>query len=215
MDAAFRTLDELYKMETLRCRFLIKDVDLMRIDVDSVLGTGKVVEAHVKNVGDGWVEVNDPNNAQSVLRLQGHVIVAAGVWSAQLLPQLSTQLSAKKGISWTFSGVKKMPTNVIAPWAPYKQVVRTHHGTNTVWIGDGTAIKPENWDQAREEQIRGRIMAHVDFKYKKLELRRGLRPYMTNGFQKLGNHLHVATGGGKSGMCLAGVYANRLSNLLG
>jgi glycine/D-amino acid oxidase-like deaminating enzyme len=45
-------------------------------------------------------------------------------------------------------------------------------------------------------------------------VQRGLRPYMKNGLRRFSPHLWLATGGGKSGMALAGVYANELSTAL-
>ncbi len=216
MDNAFRTLDDLYKLETIKCQYGPLSVDLMRVDIDRVLEAGGVLPSNVTAVGDGYLEYDDLTCAGGHFRAEGTVIVAAGVWSSQLLPQFAHELSAKKGMSFTFKGVsaKNPPTNTISQWAPYKQVVRTQHGPGQVWIGDGSAIIPTNWDEAREAQIKDRVMTHVDFKYKSMNVQRGLRPYMQHGLRLVAPHLWLATGGGKSGMALAGVYANRLSELL-
>lgn len=212
MERSFETLDNLYQISTLKCQFLLKTVDIMRVDVEAVLSDGPVVVANVTAVGDGWVDYRVDSGR--INRQKGVVVVAAGVWSAQLLPQLAGELAAKKGVSWTFQGVPKVPENAIIPWAPYKQVVRTVHGPSTVWMGDGSAILASNWSQEREATIRQRIFNHVQFDFETLQPRFGLRPYMSDGFRKLGKKLWVATGGGKSGMCLAGVYANRLADEL-
>lgn len=216
-DTAFETLDALYGMETLKCQFLTRTVDLMRIDVDKVLNTGKVFLAKVTSIGDGWLRYTPKGSIDSNVHVKGTVIVAAGVWCARLMPHLVGTTFAKQGVSWLFTGVTTPPENLIAPWAPYKQVVRTNHGPGTVWMGDGSAIIPENWNDNKELQIKERILKHTNFPYETLTPQRGMRPYIRSyhqGLQQVGAQLWVATGGGKSGMCLAGVYANKLSEAL-
>lgn len=208
LDKSLETLDALYGLEKLECQFgippLTKRMELLRVDIDRVLSSGRVCESNITAVGDGWVESDR-------VRFDGTVIVAAGVWSAELLPQFKHYLSAKKGMSFTFSGET---SNIIRPWAPYKQIVRTSHGPGRIWIGDGSAIIPQNWDDQRERQIRGRVFEHVPATHHDLVVRRGLRPYMHNGLQQVSPRLWLATGGAKSGMALAGVYANKLAEAL-
>jgi glycine/D-amino acid oxidase-like deaminating enzyme len=216
MEESFRTLDELYALETLRCVYGLVHVDLLRVDVDKVLQSGEVLPAKVTQVGDGFLDYENLTCDGESHRVHGTIIVASGVWSGELVPEIKAELSAKKGMSFTFSGVPKQnpPENRIISYLPYKQIVRTAHGPGRVWMGDGSAIIPTNWSEAREVMIKDRVMKHVDFKYKSLDIQRGLRPYLNNGLRRISPNLWVATGGGKSGMALAGVYANNLSRSL-
>ena len=210
LEQSMSTLSTLYGMETLKCEFgippITKSLELFQVDIDAVL-SGKVIETNVMAVGDGWLRL------ESGALYSGAVIVAAGIWSAALLPQFQREITGRKGISWVFHGGSKV-SNLIRPWAPYKQVVRTTHGPGRTWIGDGSALVPPNWTPQREEQIYERIIPHAPKNYNKLVRQRGIRPYMNDGCRQVASRLWLATGGAKSGMALAGVYANRISKAL-
>jgi len=210
LDRALETLDSLYGIEHLQCEAgippLTKRVEILRVDVEKILAA-PVVSANITHVGDGFIEREDG------MRLDGTVIVAAGVWCKQLLPRHCKDLTAKKGIAWIFHEGMAVP-NIIRPWAPYKQIVRTTHGPNRTWIGDGTALLPNHWTKEAEERIYRRIKPHAPPHYTKLERQRGLRPYLDEGFQRIGDKLWLATGGAKSGTAMAGVAANRIAEAL-
>jgi glycine/D-amino acid oxidase-like deaminating enzyme len=214
MDKAFETLSELYGLETLSCKLSLTSVSLYRVDVDSVINEPTTIPARVESVEDGLIRYRLLEEAGVLHEFSGEVIVAAGVWCAQLLPSICGDMKAKRGMSFTFGGVSGEVQNAIIPWAPYKQVVRTAHGPGRVWIGDGTALLQRSWSAEVEARIRQRVFQHVNFPYDSVEEKQGLRPFFSNGFQQLGPHLWLATGGGKSGMCLAAVYANKLSEIL-
>lgn len=216
LERALETLDRLYKVETLTCRFAgLKDLELLRVDVETVLSTGHVIETDVTCVGDGWMKYVGPDGED--LTATGTVIVAAGYWTGELIPSIKHLISGRKGMSTVYvleEGVQPMP-NIIVPWAPYKQIVRTSHGPGQVWIGDGTAIKPENWTTETERKIQDRVSPYTPDLYKESLTQRGIRPYtIGEGLGKVADHLWYATGGGKSGMALAAVYANRLAEIL-
>ena len=81
-------------------------------------------------------------------------------------------------------------------------------------MGDGSAIIPKNWSEALELRIYNRIKDYAPERYTKVIKQRGIRPYMDNGLQQVSPKLWIATGGAKSGMALAGVYANKLAEAL-
>jgi len=207
-------LDAFYGVQHLQCvvgippRFT-KTTELLRVDVERILSS-PVVESNVTRVGDGWLEVGGE-------RLTGTVIVAAGVWSKQLLPATCAgkTLVGKKGVSFIFHHKQPMENqNMIYPYLPHKQLVRSEHGPGRTWIGDGSAILPAHWSEEREQKIFSRILPHAPANYTKLERRHGLRPYMNGGFQQITPKLWLATGGAKDGTVLAGVYANKLAEAL-
>lgn len=214
---SLETLDSLYGIQKLDCEFglppLTKHMELLRVDIGQVL-SGTTHDANVTAVGDGWLDAEIGTGiSSSVLRYQGTIIVAAGIWCTELLPQFKYHLTGKKGISWVFHGGEPV-SNLIRPWAPYKQIVRTYHGPGKTWIGDGSAIIPKNWDEQRERNIFDRVIDYAPPNNTELVKQRGIRPYMTNGCQQVASRLWLATGGAKSGMALAGCYANKLAEVL-
>lgn len=221
LEAALVTLQTLFGMETLECDFgrggATKKIEIQRVDVPHILAQ-PVERVNVTHVGDGWVEIAGPLAAQGVFspceRIEGKlVVVAAGVWSKQLLPRQCRDLIAKRGVSWVFTGGKPVP-NIIWPWAPFKQVVRTEHGPGRTWIGDGSALLPASWTTEREAAIYSRIKPHAPPNYTKLDRQYGLRPYLNDGLLRVSPKLWLATGGAKSGTALAAVAANTIAKAL-
>ena len=230
LDKSMETLDHLFGMETLTCLTgigpLTKKVELLRVDIEKIL-SNPTLQANVTRVGNGYLEYTEYTEGQkrSHCRLEGVIIVAAGVWCKQLLPRTCKNLFAKKGISFIFtggaSGDESATPNLIRIWAPYKQIVRTTHGPNRTWIGDGTALLPQNWSDRVEDKIYARIQSYAPRDFTALVRRRGLRPYLSDSHhddlgvvRQIDTHLWVATGGAKSGTALAGVAANQISEAL-
>lgn len=212
LEFATRLLNKFYGVERLICDYNGKDVELFRVDVESVLSS-PTVEAHVLSVENGKLIYKEPTGGP-VHVSNTNVIVAAGFWSGQLLPQIQPELKGKQGMSFVFEGVEEN-TNLIHPWCPYKQIIRTDHGPGKVWMGDGTAIIPANWGKSTEEKITKRVMPFAPKKNHTMHIYKGIRPYMANGCRQLDAHLWVATGAGKSGMALSAVYAKRIAEDLG
>lgn len=140
-------------------------------------------------------------------RLEGIVIVCAGVGTPKLLPQV--HVKGLMGVSLVFPDQQCQPS--LKVWAPYKQAVCVN-GPRGVWFGNGTAIKPENWSpeyiKRAEEQARdffGLEGYH--------EVQVGVRPYVPgqNGLlHQISDKLWVNTGGAKSGAVLAAAHAEQL-----
>lgn len=148
------------------------------------------------------------------------VIVAAGVWSSDLVP--IPGLSSRVGASCFYAG-EQVEEPFIRPWAPYKQIVafNMHDG---LWVGDGSAIIPENWNQRRTLQTVERCRAAVglasDVLSEKITV--GHRPYMPKKMfrgdpcylEELRPGVWAATGGAKNGTIAAGWCAHILGQAL-
>src|SRR5690348_2106089 len=169
LDKSFETLDYLFGVEELRCVNGSGVTSMFRVDIDTVLTSGEVVEASVTEVGNGYLILEDGT------RCEGVVIVAAGAWSGELLPQYP--VIGKKGISWVYE-IQEQVANRVHTWAPYKQIVLTSHGPGKIWIGDGTAIKTENWTEEREHAIQKRLFPYLPRTATLQKVQRGIRPYM-------------------------------------
>lgn len=141
------------------------------------------------------------------------VVVAAGVWSQALVPDVDLQLQGKAGVAYLYPKVQQ--PGFIVPWAPYKQIVGFHRGDG-YWVSDGSAIKPENFDAARRQQSFERCALGpkessgqaLDFK----ELY-GIRPYTQElpcFCKEVAPKLWVAVGARKNGTLLGAWCAKRI-----
>jgi glycine/D-amino acid oxidase-like deaminating enzyme len=151
-----------------------------------------------------------------------HVIVAAGVWTETLLRQYAQ--GWQRGMAVLYPEARAMGVReegVIKPWAPYRQLVGFDRGDG-VWVGDGSAIRHDNWSAAREEQILARerkLARRLIGPTLPLEAQlQGLRPYWKGGrpclLEQVEPGLWVASGGAKNGTLAAGWSAWRLGREL-
>lgn len=143
----------------------------------------------------------------------GLVVVAAGIWSAQLLPIQG--LKGQAGMALLFPD-QAVNVPYIQPWAPYRQLVAFNRGDG-LWVGDGSAIRAENWNAEREQQVMLRCqkatcnVGHPDKGMKKLF---GIRPYTDHKpcfLEEITPGLWAATGGAKNGTIAAGWCADQIS----
>jgi glycine/D-amino acid oxidase-like deaminating enzyme len=141
------------------------------------------------------------------------VVVAAGIWSDKLVDV--PKLEGKQGISFNWHVKPDFELDgFINLWAPYKHLVGFKMSPTLVWVGDGTALKPDNWTADREKQCLDRCHKHVKSKLKKGDADPivGIRPYVKGykaGYVKqLSPNLWVATGGAKNGTISAGHVAH-------
>jgi glycine/D-amino acid oxidase-like deaminating enzyme len=183
---------------------------VFRVDTDKVRSrVAKITTiAHVDELTE--LETKHPcvtyNGEKERCRL---LIIAAGIWCRDLLPQEfpNKSLVAKQGVSFRFPGKLKKP--FIKPWAPYKQIVAHQQGENEIWVGDGTAMYPENWPETRNQVCQSRCRAALGLKAMPIRSIVGLRPYHAAKpcyVNKIGPSVWVATGAGKLGT-VAGGYA--------
>lgn len=139
------------------------------------------------------------------------VVIAAGFWSSLLTPVPG--LVGKQGVSFSWRAQVKEPS--IRPWAPYKQTVVFNDSDGTVWGGDGSAIKPENWTCEREGECVARVARSAGLPPLLAVSRVGIRPFVKSAgpclVENRGNGLWVATGGAKNGTVAAGWAAYRIA----
>lgn len=149
-----------------------------------------------------------------------NVIVAAGVWTEQLLSQF--RQGWQRGMAMLFPD-HHPARGIIKPWAPYRQLVGFDRGDG-LWVGDGSAIKNANWTETREHEIEAREV--------KLAARlmdnatgwgfpqrlQGIRPYWKGPgpclLEEVQPGLWVASGGAKNGTIAAGWCAHELARRL-
>lgn len=180
-----------------------------RVDTD-------VVVKYPRTIGK-VVEVSHFDNYPRVVTADATVyrcrllVIAAGVWCSNLLPEIAT--IRKQGVSFRLRGTLEQP--FIKPWAPYKQVVAHQQADEEIWIGDGSAILPQNWTAERTEQCLRRCRKAVGELHPLRRTITGLRPYCQVGsdpclLRQLGRRAWVATGAAKLGTIAAGWAAKRL-----
>lgn len=178
-----------------------------RVDTDEVLAIEKM-QAVVTAIGmlnDYPAVIFDGYEERCKL-----LVVAAGAWCSELVQ--GVEITPKQGVSFRFKGVLEGP--FIKPWSPYKQVVAHQQSASEIWVGDGSAILPKNWDEQRTTQCRERCQATLNgAKYMTQTV--GVRPYCATGndpclLQRLGKRAWLATGAGKSGTIGAGWAARRI-----
>lgn len=153
------------------------------------------------------------------------VVVAAGVWSQELVPWVDLGITGKAGIAYLYPNVTQ--PGFIVPWAPYKQIVGFHRGDG-YWVSDGSAILPRNFDAARRQQsfercaltpkeARGGATWHgqggaLDFKQLF-----GIRPYTKElpcFCREVAPKLWVAVGARKNGTLLGAYCAKKIQESL-
>lgn len=139
------------------------------------------------------------------------VVVAAGRWTQELLPQYPQV--GQKGVSFLWPGME-MRDPFVHPYAPYRQFVAFNRGDG-VWAGDGTAIKRENWTDERvlTSILRTRdYLPEADFPADRMETLIGVRPYAKGHkpclIEEVDKGLWVASGGAKNGTVAAGYCAH-------
>ncbi|QYW02143.1 putative membrane protein [Stenotrophomonas phage Sonora] len=208
-EGAMALLDELYGLKKIPMRVgdsFLKFDTITHVSPSQILKdpdiVGKVVSVNPQ-IGEVLFEDGTYLNADVVL-------VAAGVWCAELLPEhfSGVKLEGLQGASLRARG--EMPEARLAIWAPYKQSVGFEIEPGTIWFGDGTALKPSSWkdhhtvrvvDHARDVGIAAHQIDEVRF---------GLRPYVrgkTGWFERAGSRCWVSTGGAKNGVALAASQA--------
>lgn len=153
--------------------------------------------------------------------LARNVIVAAGIWSNEVLSKFKgvqyrvEGLTAQYGVSFYVPGQISRP--FIRPWAPYRQLVAFNIEDDTVWVGDGTALK--ELDRDRLEQCWDRCLDALGHEVPDVfSYRIGARPYVKKVkpalLEDLQRGLYIATGGAKNGTLAAGWCASKLKEML-
>lgn len=212
---AMETLDAVWglKSEDFKIRPIGKKTTVYRVDTDKVI----VYPRHVAKVTAITQLGNYPrvtfDGEEELCRL---LIVATGVWGAELLT--SCEITSKQGVSFRIPF--KLSEPFIKPWAPYKQVVAHQQSTTEIWVGDGSAIIPQNWGSGRTDECLLRCQKAIGKIVQPLRVIEGLRAYVKVDrsapclFKRLGPRAYLATGAGKSGTIAAGWVANEVLKCL-
>lgn len=202
VERGLSVLDELYGLEDVELKSTLGfPVWVRRVDPDKILKKKPDVVGRVVGVSqDGQVRMEDG----TVYR--GTVLVAAGVWSKELVPSMP-DIKVLVGASARFPG--QLPGGRIDIYAPYRQAVAFNINKKQTWFGDGTSIVQHNWSDERVEQSADRAAAKFSLHGGRWTV--GARPYVEGhkaGYLKqVGKKLYVSTGGAKNGITLAASQA--------
>lgn len=198
---AYRNLDSLYGLEKFSPTIAFgKTIDLFFVPKVRMPYEKRIV-GNVTEVGDGYLVIGGE-------RKEGIILVAAGVWSEDLVSMPT--IDSIVGCSFVFK--KPNHTPQFSVWAPYKQAISYGYGLDDrVWFGDGTAIKAKNWQKERIDSSLLRAVSHG--LNNPIEINVGYRPYVKghkNGyFTQVFPNTWVSTGGGKNGIVLAMIQAQQ------
>lgn len=200
---AYADLDSMYGLNKFSPKVLNKTIDLFYVNREHFLSKQPDITGHVDAVGDGWLSID-----QRVY--QGKILIAAGVWSEQLvtMPTIDVLVGS--------SAIYQRPQHEsqFSMWAPYKQAISYQYDTDKVWFGDGTAIKLKNWKSEEDKRLKAsEERAIKQGLLSPVETHVGYRPYVKghkNGyFAKVHTNTWISTGGGKNGIVLAMIQAQQ------
>lgn len=172
---------------------------------------GHDIDDHVERVAPihgGGARVRTVDGQELHAKL---VVVAAGVWSSELV-HVEGGLKGLAGMAFVWPK-QHLQKPFIAPWAPYRQIVAFNRGDG-VWVGDGSAIKADNWGLLNEIKSQERCAAAVGMPIAHDTKRLfGIRPYTKRKpcyLEEVAPGLWVATGGAKNGTIAAGWCAHEI-----
>ena len=219
---AMDVLGDLYTFQDIEFQTnVLAKFKARRVDPDAVLVKPDVV-GQVTSVADGVVKYLDQDGKPGTLR--GTVLVAAGIWSQELITQMPP-IKGLYGCSLRIQGQLAMPR--ISVYAPYRQAVGFNLNKREVWFGDGTALIAKTWDAEERDRVaktRERATGMMErhggggTKVPRAEVNIGARPYVEGhkaGYlEQLSPKLWVSTGGAKNGTVLAALQALRFEESL-
>jgi len=193
---------------------ILKKFKAHRVDPADVL-VQPDIDAKVISVADGVVKYAEPHSAgtQRVGTLRGDVLVAAGIWSQELITGMPP-IKGLYGASLRVPGALNEPK--INVYAPYRQAVGFNIGRKEIWFGDGTALIQNTWMKEEAERIkttqeRAAKMMGISPPLVKPKVHMGARPVVEGrkgGYlEQVSPKLWVSTGGAKNGTVLAALQA--------
>ena len=172
--------------------------------------------SRIERVNDGWFVAFD--NSAFDTGLVRHplvpvsarmVIVAAGIWTPMLVPEVD--VVGQAGIAWLWPS-DDIAEPFIRVWAPYKQIVAFNRGDG-LWVGDGTTVR--HWNETHRNKAYTRCKDAVG-KTKSAPIGLfGYRPYVQDAkpcfLKEVKKGFWVATGGAKNGTLAAGWCADQIT----
>lgn len=218
-NASLNLLDDLFGIVDLEfvTKPLNKRVTVHWIPPHRILKYNEATKGTVKRImlEDSAAYVLASINNQEY-RINARLIIAAcGYWSSKLFTM--PNLAGQAGVAFSWHGLT--PANTIKVWAPYKQVVTLNNWKKgEVWVGDGSAILPQNWTAERQESSLRRCADHINRSALEATTYYGIRPYIKGWkdpcyCEKPYSNLWVVTGGAKNGTASAGWAASTIIGL--
>lgn len=218
-------LDHLYGVETLR--FTVAGLSLgplsnvLWVKPSSILeevgrsGATRAAVDRIDRMGKGRLRVwiRAPGDDLHYVTT-GRVVVASGVWSEAILGLHPARVTPQVGSAWLWPTATT--DNAIAPYAPYKQLVRFNRGDGA-WVGDGMALKPESHSTERRQASLERCSSWAALQPRRATELVGQRPYAKplageiGWTEELWPGLWIATGGAKNGTLAAGWAAAKIT----
>ena len=209
-DPALKTLDALYGLQEVQFKLGPAMVKVFWIPPRKILQAIPFVQGRVSRYtrqGKYW----QITLMGGVVLQASLLIVAAGIWTELLVPEVRQKGMAGIAFLWP----KSVVSPFIKPWAPFKQIVAFNRDDGA-WISDGSAILLKNWNDAREQACFSRCVATQKLPADPTRLF-GLRPYHVAKpcyLEEVRPKLWVATGGAKNGTLAAGWCASQLAKAL-
>lgn len=207
-EPSLQLLDELYGVRDITFKVGPTSTSVHWCDPQKIL-SGPSSTGHALRVEPGLVRFRDCDIECTT------AIVAAGVWTRDLVDVPGLVGRAGAAFLWPEQSIEEP---FIRPWAPYRQLVAFNRGDG-LWVGDGTAIKPENWSEEREMLSRSRCWTAIG-KGRQSHPHHtlyGIRPYVPKAkpcHLVMEPGLVVATGGAKNGTLAAGWCAHKIGEAL-
>ena len=208
---ALKLLDQLYGVHELRFRVGLGHATVNWCDPAKILqpadkqATVRRIVAAGKKHWDVWLK-EDEEPLRTPL-----VILAAGIWSTLLAP-VDGGLRGLAGMAFLWPK-KQIDAPFVKLWAPYRQLVAFNRGDG-LWVGDGTAIKADNWRQSHELSSYQRCAKAVELINTSPTQLFGIRPYTKYKpcyLRQVKPNFWVATGGAKNGTIAAGWCAHEIA----
>lgn len=206
-EPSLQLLDDLYGVQDVVFETRPK---LAKVTVHWIPPTKILIHKYIQD------EVVSINHTMVQLKMRGWfeaplIVVAAGIWTEQLLPQYKQ--IGQQGVAFLWKN-RELGRPFIQPWAPYRQMVGFDRGDG-YWFSDGTAIKQENWTSEREHASWNRAVGATGCEEgfaDRAEAIMGIRPYAKGHkpclLEEVRPGLWVASGGAKNGTLAAGYCAH-------
>lgn len=174
------------------------------------------VEGYDVEEGGRWlVNWRDSDQWDEQLSSCQNVVIAGGVWTSGLVPQMRGRIDGRWGVAI------RVPAQIAEPfintWAPYRQLVAFNISPEEVWVGDGSAWKDHPTDEriavSVQRELRAIGLEHITPSEYRTQI--GVRPYVKGLkdpclLEEIHPNVWVATGGAKNGTASAAWAANRL-----
>ncbi len=208
---ALAKLDDLYTIRELKFKVSLVSHNISWIPPSAILKNRDVVRRRVNRMEHNgkrwWLDAGEAYSARVV-------IVAAGIWTQLLIPEVKQRGLAGMAFLWP---QERIEVPFVRVWAPYRQLVAFNRGDG-LWVGDGSAILKANWTELHAERSYNRCIDALGRELLGVPKQLfGIRPYHERKpcyLAEVRPRLWVATGGAKNGTLAAGWCAHELSQRL-